>query len=185
MPAHNANEGNLFASPFVQNDSEFISYITTLFPDISAAALYNLTRDLYPSDWSGTQGYVDELGRITQLVADYFILCNTYFLTRASSSSATLSYVFSIPPAWHSGDLSYTFMDPDQPGGTNVTLARLLQQYLTSFVATGYPALSTKAASNDSTGAVVRTLDDNGFGLKEDNVISPDRCDWWSQGLFL
>lgn len=184
MPAHNAKEGILFASPFIRNDSEFISHITTLFPEIPAAALYNLTRDLYPSDWSGTQGYVDQLGRIEQLVADYFILCNTYFLKRATPSNTTLSYVFSIPPAWHSGDLPYTFMDPDQPGGTNVTLARLLQKYLTYFVATGYPDPSTKVLNNDSTG-VVRNLDDNGFGIIEDDIISPDRCEWWGQGLFL
>lgn len=185
MPAHNADEGILFASPFVRNDSEFISYITTIFPEISAAALYNLTQDLYPSDWSGTQGYVDQLGRITQFVADYFILCNTYFLTTTSPPSATLSYVFSVPPAWHSGDLSYTFMDPDQPGGTNVTLARLFQQYLTSFAATGYPTPSTKILSKTSSGVFVRNFDTSGFGLIEDNMISPDRCDWWGQGLFI
>lgn len=185
MPAHNANEGILFASPFVRNDSEFFSYITTIFPEIPAPALHNLTRDLYPSDWSGTQGYVDELGRIKQFVADYFILCNTYFLKRASPSSATFSYVFSIPPAWHSGDLSYTFMDHDQAGVTNVTLARLFQQYLTYFMVTGHPAPSIQVPSNDSTGIFVLNFDDNGFGLIEDDTISPDRCDWWGQGLFL
>lgn len=185
MPAHNANEGILFASPFIRNDLEFVSYIRTLFPEISTAALYNLTQELYPSDWSGTQGYVDQLGRIEQLVADYFILCNTYFLARETPSSATLSYVFSVPPAWHSGDLPYTFMDPDQPRGTNVTLAHLLQQYLTSFVATGHLPSSIKVLSNDSNGVVVRNFDDNGFGVMEDEMMSPERCDWWGQGLFL
>ncbi|KAK1976424.1 Alpha/Beta hydrolase protein [Colletotrichum cereale] len=78
MEGHNTNEGLLFASPFIHNDTQFNADIALLFPQASESVLSTITQTLYPSDFSGIYGYVNQLGRIARLVADATIVCNTY-----------------------------------------------------------------------------------------------------------
>lgn len=189
MEGHNTNEGLLFASPFIHDDSQIESEISLLFPDASQSTISTLTQTLYPSDFGGKYGYVDQLGRIATVMADSTITCNAYFLRRAFEPlSASFAYQFSVPPAWHAADLSYTFMDPDSPEeGVNVTLAVIAQRYFASFAATGSPNTATGASNYlpafaNEDGLIVQNLNNTMLGALLDTAINVENCEWWQNG---
>ncbi|KAK1977248.1 hypothetical protein LZ30DRAFT_601671, partial [Colletotrichum cereale] len=101
----------------------------------------------------------------------------------------SFAYQFSVPPAWHAADLSYTFMDPSSPEpGLNVTLAVILQRYFTNFAATGSPNSVTGAYLPKFTageGSVVQNLGSAMVGPMLDTAINVEQCKWWQKGLFI
>ncbi|KAK2030375.1 alpha/beta-hydrolase [Colletotrichum zoysiae] len=190
MGGHNANEGNLFASPFIHDDSQFDSQVALLFPQASKSTLSAITQTLYPPNFDGSLAYVNQLGRITRLVADATITCNNYFLDKFFKPLGTgFSYQFSEPPAWHANDLTYTFMDPSSPdSGVNETLAIIMQRYFASFAASGSPNPVAGGFIPDFTageGLSVQNLNGTLVGPVLDVAVNTSTCDWFQQGLLL
>ena len=191
---HTANEGALFASPFVKDDAGINSYVASLFPGVSSSALLSITDTLYPSDFSGSQGYIDQQGRLAGIYGDATVVCNTYTLGRAYSGNSTFAYEFSVPPAWHSSDLPYNFWDHSLPA-TNIdtTLAAIMQRYITNFAVHGSPIsgaanqTSKWPALHADNGTIVQNLNSTKFGPKTDSVDSKTRtrCEWWQRGLYM
>ncbi|KAH0426617.1 carboxylesterase family protein [Colletotrichum camelliae] len=190
MGGHNTNEGLLFASPFIHNDSQFDSNVALLFPQASASAFSTITQTLYPADLNGAFGYVDQLGRIARVIADATIICNNYFLDKVFEPlKASFAYEFSVPPAWHANDLTYTFWDPSNPSsGVNVTLAVIMQRYFASFVTSGLPNPVIGGFLPEFTsgeGLMVQNLNGTLVGPVLDVAVNASRCDWWQEGRFL
>lgn len=191
---HTANEGAIFASPFVKDDAGFSSYVAALFPGISSSAMLSITDTLYPSDFSGSQGYVDQQGRLAEIYGDATVVCNAYTLERTHGGDSTFAYEFSVPPAWHSGDLPYSFWDRSLPATSiNTTLAAIMQRYITNFAMTGSPNTSAAnevpewSAFHDNSGTIVQSLSSMALGPKVESVKpkTKTRCEWWQKGLYL
>jgi carboxylesterase type B len=187
MTGHNSDEGSLFASPFIRDNSDYADFLQSLLPGIPRSALSTLTQELYPNDLSGQQGYVDQLGRVEMTIAEALIVCNAYSLDTAfESKNDSFAYEFTVPPGLHAEDLPYTFLDPDEPeSGVNITLARLMQTYFTNFAVTGSPnsGILPVPSFPKISGLTVENFNITMFGPMRDN-IPIDRCDWWQRGLF-
>lgn len=190
MEGHNTDEGLLFSSPFIHNNTEFESNIKQMFRDAPESTISTIRQELYPDDFTGTYGYTDQQGRIALVISDAAIVCNTYFIDKIyEPSKASFGYQFSVPPSWHGFDLKYTFMDPKSPeAGVNTTLAVIMQRYLTSFAATGSPNPVEGSSIPEFTiarGLVVQNLNNTLLGPMPDSSINVTRCDWWQKVLFI
>lgn len=191
VESHNANEGILFVSPFMKDDGDFERELSLLFPEASPSALEIISQKLYPGDFNGAHGYTDQQGRMSRLIAESTITCNAYVLNKAMQSTKASFYRFSVLPAWHAADLSYTFMDPTQPDQRiNVTLARIMQRYLTRFAATGDSIYGTEIQRVQApeftagTGLMVQNLNNTMVGPMVDTELDTKRCDWWQKSFF-
>lgn len=185
MQGHNSNEGAIFASPFVHNQSDYRYYLSGLLPESSPETLSTITDDLYPDEFSGKYGYEDQLGRVTQTLGDALIDCNTFYLDKAfRPNNASYAYVFSVPPGLHASDLPYTFLDPDEPeSALNSTLARLMQGYFANFATTGSPNSPRLPPFPTGENLIAQNLNNTNFGPIKDKV-SVGRCNWWQSGKF-
>jgi carboxylesterase type B len=74
MVGHNGDEGLLFTSPFIQNNSIFTSQVESLVPTAAAypAVIDYITNTLYPPifDGSQAQGYTNQIARASALVSE-------------------------------------------------------------------------------------------------------------------
>jgi cholinesterase len=190
MGGHNSNEGLLFASPFIHNGTQFGSNIALLFPQASRPVLSAIEQSLYPANFDGSFGYVNELGRIARVVADATIICNNYLIQKVfEPPNTSLTYQFSVPPAWHANDLEYTFMDLSKPvSGVNTTLAVIMQRYFASFVTSESPNPVIGGSLPEFTsgeGLTVQNLNSTLVRPVRDASINASNCDWWQEGYFI
>jgi hypothetical protein len=70
LTAHNSFEGGLFFDPTVENDDEFRRWINSSLPGLSSASLDDLIRSVYPAQFDGSLGYVDQESRQMMLWAE-------------------------------------------------------------------------------------------------------------------
>ena len=73
MLGHNADEGLVFTSPAVTNNTTFDAYLKTAFPTISQSVATYVENVLYPPQMPGvlgTTGYSDETGRLDLVVSE-------------------------------------------------------------------------------------------------------------------
>ncbi|KFY48427.1 hypothetical protein V495_01341 [Pseudogymnoascus sp. VKM F-4514 (FW-929)] len=143
MLGHNSEEGFLFASPFVTNDSDLKAYLQGSVPAILPTALDTVVKDLYPPNFDGSLPYTTQLSRTSVLVSEAVFTCNTRALDLAYGNN-TYSYYFSVPPGLHGEDVAYTFFNGDtttsnQGLPVDRTVAEALQDYITSFTMNGNP----------------------------------------------
>lgn len=81
MLGHNADEGLVFTSPFVSNDSAYDAYIRSSFPDISPSVAKYIENELYPPPANSTL-YKDDIGRTSLSISEASFVCNTLYLDR-------------------------------------------------------------------------------------------------------
>lgn len=74
MVGHNSNEGLIFTSPFVQNNSAFEDSLIKLEPTLRAwpEVVDYITEVLYPPvfDGSQAQGYTNQIARASAVIAE-------------------------------------------------------------------------------------------------------------------
>ena len=79
MVGHNADEGLLFTSPFIQNDTAFAAGVVAAFPTLAGlpASLKYITDVLYPPifDGSQAQGYTNQSARAAALTSEAIFTC--------------------------------------------------------------------------------------------------------------
>lgn len=144
MAGYNANEGLVFTSPDARNSSWVAKLLTTEFPDIKPNVIKFITQTLYPPVYNGTYGYTNSIERTSILLADMIFKCSIDYLNRAFKNQ-TFAYEFSIPPAIHGQDVLYTYYSngtmahDNDISVTNVTVAKVMQDYFSSFVQFGRP----------------------------------------------
>ena len=105
MVGHNADEGLLFTSPFVTNNTAYDLYLATSFPTINPAVLDYIANVLYPPVFNGSYPYASQIGRTILSISESTFTCNTVYLDHAFGNK-TYSYQFSVPPALHGQGMS-------------------------------------------------------------------------------
>ncbi|KAF2717637.1 carboxylesterase family protein-like protein [Polychaeton citri CBS 116435] len=196
MVGHNADEGLLFTSPFIQNNSAFDSFISSSFPSIRGwpDVMDYITTTLYPPifDGSQAQGYTNQIARASALIAELVFTCNTFYLDNAYNNK-TYSYLFAVPPALHGQDVSSTFY----PGQSDIygslivpEIAIALQEYITDFAIYGRPNGGDNAAEGIpyfnmyGSNATVQRLGADGIRQVRDPAANA-RCNWWQKALYV
>lgn len=189
MVGHNSDEGLLFTSPFITNDSDLTAYIHSSMPAILPSALTTVVQSLYPAEFNGSLPYTDQLSRAALLVSESVFTCNTRALDLAYGNK-TFSYYFSVPPGLHGEDVAYTFFNgdtttSDEGSPVNATVAAALQDYITSFTMNGNPnekgvPYFPLYGTNSST----QVINIGKLGTQVTDTTANDRCAWWQKALY-
>lgn len=188
MVGHNTNEGLLFTSPFLSNDSDVKNFFESLLPSIKAfpAAEDYLLNTLYPPifDGSQAQNYTDQIGRASAAVAEVTFTCNAYYLDKAYQNH-TYAYLFAIPPGIHGEDIPYTYFNgPNKAEVVSDPTAIALQEYITHFAEYGTPnEQGVPYFPMYQNNATVQVLNVTGIRQTMDPAANA-RCDWWQKALF-
>jgi len=191
MVVHNGDEGLLFTSPFVTNDSTFADYIHSSFPTIPDSSLNYILTVLYPPVYDGSYGYTDPIGRAALATSESIFVCNTFYLDKAFDNQ-TYAYKFVIPPALHGEDVPYTFYNDGgyEPadltnfdlGLLSVDAALTLQDWIVTFAKTGKPSAPDVPSVPDfpryGRNARIAQLNVTGVTIQKDDAASA-RCEWW------
>ncbi|RFU25191.1 hypothetical protein B7463_g11146, partial [Scytalidium lignicola] len=191
MVGHNLNEGLLFTSPFINNQSAYETFLSQTFPDASPIILNYISTVMYPEVYDSSYGYTTPTERSALAASEISFTCNTRYLDLAFKNK-TYSYYFTVPPGLHGEDVPYTFFNgdtstPNYGVPVNSTVAYALQEFITSFAKTGNPNGKGKKIplfpmyGNDSE---VLDLSLDGLEVQMDTVAN-SRCDWWQKGLYL
>ncbi|KAH8828913.1 carboxylesterase family protein-like protein [Flagelloscypha sp. PMI_526] len=184
LVGHNFNEGLLFTSPYVNNDSSFVQWFKDIMPTATDEGLQELL-DKYPSNFSGSPNlpYTSQITRAALSMGDFVFNCNALAMSSARYHSASYAYLFSVWPALHIADLFYTFYSPSNPNSKRVkdiAAARALQNAIVSFVGKGRPDYGELGQGREygEKGRIVEFTDE---GLREgvDPAMNP-RCEWWN-----
>ena len=177
-------QGILFTPQNDTTDASYDDFLKITFPYSPQSALDHISQVLYPSVYNGTYSYTSPLQRLTLTVAEQHVVCNPYFLARAYNN-VTYNYIFSVPPALHAEDLSYSFFDgyANQMPSTNLTVGQDLNGYITHFALSGNPNSPGRPSFpqyGDQATALNLTID--GLVPVKD-LTANKRCDWWALGL--
>ena len=89
--------------------SGFAPWLKNAFwPSIPQSSLDALSNDLYPADYSGSQGYKTPFDRLKTAIADVLFNCNTLYLN-AATNNASHEFIFGVGRAQHGDDIGCTF----------------------------------------------------------------------------
>ena len=196
LVGHNLNEGLLFTSPFITNQSTYAASLQAALPDASSSVINYIDTVLYPPVFTGQYGYTDQITRTAITISELVFTCNTFFLDLAYGNK-TYAYQFSILPALHGDDVDYTFYNdggpraPDlsqlDPGLQNVTVALALQDWIVTFTRDGAP-------SNPDVQGIPKFTVYGPNAMIEDlkltsitQIMDPAadlRCRWWQKSLY-
>lgn len=123
-------------TPPTSDNFSFPAYVKSIFPSASPNTINHISNSLYPlSAYPG-----EEFDRTSTFTADIYIVCNAYALQNAYDNQA-FAYEFSIPPALHTQDISYTLFNGHNPPGLPLvpSVAVDMQTYFTNFAMHGNP----------------------------------------------
>lgn len=88
MIGHNLNEGALFASPFITNETTFHDMVARRLPRAKPEVVDYITQNLYPPDFSGAMGYKTLYERNSLFESEVTFTCNTRFLNLATGNKS-------------------------------------------------------------------------------------------------
>ena len=186
MVGHNSEEALLMTPPTVNSTATFEQFLTTTFPGISKTAKNYIEHTLYPAEFSGRYGYVDEFTRTKLILSDAGFTCNAYYLNRAYTNH-TYAYKFAVLPAVHGMDVDYTFYTESSSTVTQPEVAKAMQTYIIGFVTKGKPVPSApglpefpqyghesqEVIFNNDTSILIEHAENNS-----------DRCRWWQEAHY-
>ncbi|KAF2641629.1 alpha/beta-hydrolase [Massarina eburnea CBS 473.64] len=189
MVGHNADEGALFTPAYSKSTETLRNHTAASFINIPEQSLDYITDVLYPAVFDGSYGYTTEFGRADLITSESVFTCNTNYLSTAFGNK-TYSYLFSVPPAFHSLDVAYTYYTGGAlaanalTGVVNRTVAIALQDFITSFAINGVPE-AKGIRKFDMYGANAQVLELNATSIEEvtDSNSGP-RCKWWQLALY-
>lgn len=191
---HNTDEGLIFTPPQIQNQTALSTYLSqSLLPDAPAPVLSVITDKLYPPE-TGLKTpyhYNDTISRTSTLLADYLLNCNVQALLEAFNPNVSHAYLFEEGPALHGEETPYYFYNygPEADnygfGNVNGTVAKMQQDWIVSFVATGNPNAKGNVAipvygANQNMGV----MSNKGLGLTGPDPALKERCDFWQSALY-
>lgn len=190
MVGHNSDEGDLFTPPYVTNETAFDAFLQTYqIPAASDDVVEYVETVLYPPVFDGSYPYTTEFERMSLLIAESVITCNTQYLDLAFGNE-TYAYLFDIPPGLHGIDLPYTFYNGytstlDDGAAVNGTTAIAFQDYITAFVLTGNPnGAGRPEFPIYGADSIVLDIDYDLDGATQVDPVANSRCTWWQEGLF-
>ncbi|KAF2008195.1 acetylcholinesterase precursor [Amniculicola lignicola CBS 123094] len=189
MVGHNSNEGTYFTPPNINSTADIERQLIQAFPYMPAPSLDYLVNVLYPPVFNGSYPYLTNYQRASLIIAEGVFTCNTYYLDTALNNK-TYSYLFAVPPAFHGFDVAYTYWDGGAVSAVNpllvrnATVARALQDFITSFAETGVPqAKGIVKFDMYGKNATVLELDIDNIGETRDSNANV-RCKWWQKALY-
>ena len=192
MTGHNQDEGSRFVpNTLVTDETSYEAFLRSLITQLahSATNLNYITKVLYPPVFDGSQGYTNQVERNNLTIADLALVCNARFMDQADFHPATYAYEYSVPPAVHGADLTYTFYDFGPVAGVNTTLAEIMQGYLTRFAETGQPNAPTLPSFPSARpGPTVQNLGIDFVGpMRDERGIKQlgKRCQFWQDVPYL
>lgn len=189
MLGHNSQEGLFFTNPFISDETSFENYLRLTFPAATPTATTYISQTLYPPIFDGSKGYSNQLGRTVQLVDDLYFFCHIEALQTAFKGK-TYSYYFTVPPGLHGEDIQYTFFNgdtttPDDGVPVNATVAKALQDYITSFAIRGTPnEAGVPYFPLYGTNASTQLLGVDRLGTQVPDTAASNRCDFFQKSLF-
>lgn len=83
LAAHNSFEGGFFYDPKVTTEDEFRAWIPRSLAGLSSSDVEHLARDLYPPQFDGSLGYVDQETRQMALFGEAIIECSFLLANKA------------------------------------------------------------------------------------------------------
>ncbi|TQV99795.1 acetylcholinesterase [Cordyceps javanica] len=173
-------EGGFFFDPAAKTDDAVRKVIATTMPGMSASQLDELSNQIYPSLFDGSQGYIDQSSRQITINGDAYFYCNFLAVNEASNGAAH-AYEFAVTPGVHTQDLAYTFDDPYSPPALAQARETLVSA-ITSFAVYGRPDLVVDGNKMHfpSWGANKQqvTIGDKGSAVTR-STVSEKRCAWW------
>ncbi|KAK1750997.1 Alpha/Beta hydrolase protein [Echria macrotheca] len=184
--AHNLDEGLLFADSRVSNDTGFRAFLSGFMPSVPASKINTLATAIYPPDFSGSQPYTTQTGRVILAVAEAFLDCSSFGVNLAYRNQSR-SYLFSIFPGMHAEDLSYTFNNGETANNLGVpvvaSVVPIMQRWFVDFVVKG---LAPGSAARDipvyTSAANVVNITGTSFPVVRDPAAN-SRCRFWLDGL--
>jgi len=182
LASHTSNEGEIFAHPNLTSDAAYNDFIQAYYPSADDETLEHIRTALYPPV-SNTSLYSTNSGRAALTISDTIVTCNAATV-RGAYSNQTYAYLFAVSPGAHGQDVPYTFYHEGSEisaAVTNTTLARAIQDYVTSFVISGRPTTSVANAPDVGlygADATILSLDDNDIAQTKDPAAN-QRCAWW------
>lgn len=186
MVGHNSNEGISFTSPYIQNNIDFAASLRSSLVEAHPAAISYIENVLYPPIFNGSYPYPDQISRAAFLLSELVFICNTYYLDRAYNNR-TYAYFFTIPPALHGRDIAYTYYNDEgvSEAVQNVTVALALQNFITSFTATGRPVGQPGIPVFNMYGPNVTVINLNLTSITQGMDDAANfRCNWWQKALY-
>lgn len=95
MIGHNLNEGALFASPFITNETAFHDMVARRLPSARPEVITHITQTLYPPDFTGVMGYKTFYERNSLFESEVTFTCNTRNLNLATGNQSfcTITYL--------------------------------------------------------------------------------------------
>lgn len=193
ITAYNADEG-LVLVPTIHTDAEYHSFLQAMLTNANASTIAYIADTLYPPTFDGSQGYTTQFQRVAKTAGDLIADCNAVAAGLAFGLRAR-GYYFSTYPGVHAQDISYTFYNPESKasyslvdmGAVNVTVAHVLQDYITGFATRGDmesegDGLARGIPSYSPRGTMVR-LDSEEIELISDPGLD-ERCRWWASGVY-
>jgi carboxylesterase type B len=183
MVAYNQLDGLLFSQFPTSNDTAYTDTLHELLPFLTTSMLDDLSKNMYPPVFDGTQGYNDQVMRLSTTVQDLIFQCNGLTLTHALKNQ-TYNYQFSVPPAIHGVDVAFTFYD-DEGNSSSIVVpdaAVTMQKFLTSFLSTGKPSSPSgiEFPVYGKEGNILNVTA-TGTAVINDNPLQIKRCNWWQK----
>ncbi|KAF2758226.1 acetylcholinesterase precursor [Pseudovirgaria hyperparasitica] len=192
MVGYNGDEGLLFTSPYLTNDTAVDNYFVEKFPNTPSDVIKYITEVLYPATFDGSQPYTDSIGRAALALSELGFTCNANYLDRAFLNQ-TYSYYFTVPPALHGQDISYTYYTGNTTltpslnplGVQNATVAISMQEWITSFAQLGRPVGPYGTPMFNTYGPNAGIVEINGTNISPaTDPAANARCRWWQQALY-
>ncbi|TVY14867.1 Carboxylesterase patB [Lachnellula arida] len=186
MVGHNADEGLLFAPPYLQGNAEWYTEFKLLFPTMSNQSITYVTEDLYPEAYNG-QPYNTTYGRTAQAISDYLVGCNAHLL---ASIPGSFGYYFSVPPAIHGEDIAYTFFNGDTSTSdegltVQAPIATGFQDIIGTFVVAGGAGLIEEGILPYGENFTVTNIGVTNFkGQIGDPAARAAQCNFWTEAPY-
>ncbi|OIW24387.1 alpha/beta-hydrolase [Coniochaeta ligniaria NRRL 30616] len=206
--SHCAQESILFVSGAIQTDTQFNSFLTSIFPNYTIAAGINakVTSFYLPPSAKGTP-YKTQSDRVGAFLRDSCFTCNVRHLTEAVGDAKVWNMQYSVTPGWHGTDLVPTFYNPaftadsfledlatlmvPVVGPLVAGISVALQSYFAGYVTTGDPNSVRKIWNlpptvrwdhPNSKGEMITgvvNVGNWGFGTVSDDQNKKGACDFW------
>lgn len=177
--AHNADEGLLFTDPRIEGEEEFKAYLAGWTP---AALVDEVAAEVYPPDFSGAQGYTNQVDRTRVAVGEGFIDCVAYAVAKGYANK-TRGYLFGKWPGIHAQDLDYTFYAGQTTGAFGIpvdgSVAARVQGWVVDWIVKG-DAVGSRARELPvyGQGAQVVNVTGSGYPVVRDPAANK-RCEFW------
>lgn len=196
----NTLEGGFFFDPLAKAEDDIRVVINNSMPNMTTSQIEELTGKVYPPQFDGYQGYVDQDSRQMVMLGDAFFYCNFLALNQAANGTSHACRLqsrpeifqervtnnltideFAVTPGVHTQDLAYTFDDPYSPPVLRRAKETLVSA-ITSFAVYGRPDLidngEVKHFPSWGTNKQQVTIADEGSVVTR-STLREDRCAWW------